>query len=185
MSRKRKNDIGIEEDKLSTEVQENNHNEEAEEYKKKLAELQQKYDSDIRAIRIAYRDAISHHSKEVEELKNKISTSERNICIMLIKKMLPMIDNINMMHDNINSGSVDSIFGAVKILYSQFSNFLKDMKIKKIDLDLFNPDYHEALEVVETNEHKNGYIMGIIENGYTIENKVIRCAKVKVAKNNE
>jgi len=44
----------------------------------------------------------------------------------------------------------------------------------------FDPNFHEAMEVLEGKE--DGKIVGIVQKGYTLDDKVLRPAKVKVSK---
>lgn len=46
----------------------------------------------------------------------------------------------------------------------------------------FDPHFHEALEVVETNDYKPGIIVHEFAKGYKIGDRVVRVARVKVAK---
>jgi molecular chaperone GrpE len=46
---------------------------------------------------------------------------------------------------------------------------------------LFNPLYHEVIEEVET-EEESGTVVDEIQKGYLLNGKVIRPAKVRVAK---
>ena len=47
----------------------------------------------------------------------------------------------------------------------------------------FNPDYHEPLMQAESSDVADGHIMEEFQKGYTLGGKVVRTAKVKVAKN--
>ena len=49
---------------------------------------------------------------------------------------------------------------------------------------VFNPDYHEPLMQAESSDVADGHIMEEFQKGYTLGGKVVRTAKVKVAKNN-
>jgi molecular chaperone GrpE len=50
------------------------------------------------------------------------------------------------------------------------------------DFATFNPKYHEALMSVESDKHKSGDIVQVLQKGYTMNDKVIRPATVSVAK---
>ena len=47
----------------------------------------------------------------------------------------------------------------------------------------FDPNCHEPLTQVETNEAPDGQVMEEFQKGYTLAGRVVRTAKVKVAKN--
>lgn len=48
--------------------------------------------------------------------------------------------------------------------------------------DAFNPVYHEALVQVESPDHETGAIVEVMQKGYRFKDKVLRPAKVSVAK---
>ena len=50
------------------------------------------------------------------------------------------------------------------------------------DFATFNPKYHEALMQVESDKHKSGEVVQVLQKGYMINDKVIRPATVSVAK---
>ena len=49
----------------------------------------------------------------------------------------------------------------------------------------FDPHQHEALMQTETQDHNDGEVMEELQKGYALHDKVIRTAKVRVAKKNE
>jgi molecular chaperone GrpE len=49
------------------------------------------------------------------------------------------------------------------------------------DFSVFNPKYHEALMQVESDKHKSGEIVQVLQKGYMMNDKVIRPATVSVA----
>ena len=57
------------------------------------------------------------------------------------------------------------------------------LKVEKIKVSgIFNPDEHEALMQVENKEKKTGEIIQELVKGYKLDGKVIKHAKVSVAK---
>ncbi|MFA6119372.1 MAG: nucleotide exchange factor GrpE [Parachlamydiales bacterium] len=46
----------------------------------------------------------------------------------------------------------------------------------------FDPHYHEAMEIIETNDHPDGTIIEEFAKGYKSASRIIRPAKVKVTK---
>ena len=47
---------------------------------------------------------------------------------------------------------------------------------------IFDPELHEALAQVPSEEHESGTIVEVFQKGYLIGDKVLRPAKVSVAK---
>ncbi len=69
----------------------------------------------------------------------------------------------------------------VKMIYSELYSLLEKRGLKPIDAKCkFNPRYHEAL-IKEVGE-SDGVILEELQKGYTLNDKVIRTAKVKISK---
>jgi molecular chaperone GrpE len=49
----------------------------------------------------------------------------------------------------------------------------------------FDPHLHEAVEVEETNEKKDGTIIEELKAGYSLNGRLIRPAAVKIVKNSD
>lgn len=71
----------------------------------------------------------------------------------------------------------------VKMIFNKFSKALESLGVKKIetqDKD-FDVDYHEAVAMVPgMGDDKKGKVIDCIQTGYTLNDKVIRHAKVAV-----
>lgn len=66
---------------------------------------------------------------------------------------------------------------------------LYEMILKKEGIEIlarvggdFDPNYHEALEVIESREYRDGEIVSVIEQGFMHNDELINYAKVKVNK---
>ena len=69
------------------------------------------------------------------------------------------------------------------LIYSKFREFLKQNNVKEIDAlhQNFDVDHHEALTKIPSPEEKlKGKVVDVIQKGYTLNDKVIRYAKVVV-----
>ncbi len=45
----------------------------------------------------------------------------------------------------------------------------------------FDPHFHEAIERVETNEHPEGTVIQVLQEGYLFDGRVLRPSLVRVA----
>lgn len=69
------------------------------------------------------------------------------------------------------------------LIYSKFREFLKQNKVKEIDAlhQEFDVDHHEALTKIPAPDEKlKGKVVDVIQKGYTLNDRVIRYAKVVV-----
>ena len=72
------------------------------------------------------------------------------------------------------------------LIYSKFKKILEQKGLKIMDNPIgkdLNTDYHEAITNIPSPSKKmTGKIIDVIENGYLLNDKIIRFAKVVVAK---
>ena len=70
-----------------------------------------------------------------------------------------------------------------EMIYQSLEKLLVKYGVQAMtDFSVFNPKYHEALMQVESDAHKSGDIVQVLQKGYTMNDKVIRPATVSVAK---
>lgn len=69
-----------------------------------------------------------------------------------------------------------------EMIYQSLEKLLTKYGVKQItDFSVFNPKYHEALMSVESDKHKSGDIVQVLQKGYLMNDKTIRPATVSVA----
>ena len=75
-------------------------------------------------------------------------------------------------------------FKGIEMIENQLKDFLKSEGVEEIKTagEIFNPEFHEAIEEEENGSGESGEILEVLEKGYTLNNKLIRPAKVKVNK---
>jgi len=102
----------------------------------------------------------------------------------LILNILDILDNIYIAEEKLPKDLEENewVKGMLSIK-NQILEFLKNQGVEQIDClkKEFDPNFHEAVEMTESNS-KSGTIIKEIKKGYTLNGKVIRPAKVKIAK---
>ncbi len=81
----------------------------------------------------------------------------------------------------------DALYKGIEMIHKDFKEFLKQKGLKEIEAEgkPFNPNEHEAMMQEETDKHPEDYIVEEFQKGYTLNGRVIRPSKVKVAKKPE
>ena len=75
------------------------------------------------------------------------------------------------------------IMTGVELIYNKFVGILKQNGLQKIETEGadFNTDFHEAIAIIPApNETLKGKVLDCVQAGYTLNDKVIRHAKVAV-----
>ena len=97
-----------------------------------------------------------------------------------VLKILPLIDNFELALKN--KKSTDEFCKRIEMIYAQFVQLLEELGVKPIDTKekKFDPYFHEALLTEESD--KDDIILEELQKGYTLHDRVIRHAKVKIGK---
>jgi molecular chaperone GrpE len=80
-----------------------------------------------------------------------------------------------------NGGKTEDIIAGLEMVTKEFSKMLKEEGVEEIKCEKFDPNVCEALDTVESKD-EDGSILEIYQKGYTINGRLLRAAKVKVAK---
>ena len=99
-----------------------------------------------------------------------------------ITAILPVLDDFERAIAD-QSDDPAAIKEGMKLIFQKFQKTLESLGVKKIETDGvdFNVDYHEAIaQVPGMGEEKVGKVIDCVQTGYTLNDKVIRFAKVAV-----
>ena len=112
--------------------------------------------------------------KEKEELR-------QNGGEKAVEAILPVLDDFERALKD-KSEDPDAIRAGVEMIYNKFIKVLGGLGVKKIDTDNidFNVDFHEAIAMVPGLDNYKGKVIDCVQNGYMMNEKVIRHAKVAV-----
>lgn len=102
----------------------------------------------------------------------------------LILKLLPLIDNFDRTLQAAEAEhSYESLVEGVTLTLKHILEMLAREGLQPIEAVgmQFDPEYHEALMLEETDEYEDNTIIEEIEKGYTLNGKVLRPSRVKVA----
>ncbi len=102
----------------------------------------------------------------------------------VITKILPVIDDMERAIENgKKTDDVATLREGMELIYKKFLKILEGEGVKTIETlgKDFNVDYHEAIAMVPgQDDDKKGKVIDCVQTGYTLNDKVIRYAKVAV-----
>lgn len=146
-------------------------------------------------------DACQKESKEWQEKFIRASADLENFQKRIVKEraiwaeqaqteiftsMLDIIDDFDraLSHTPENSSKeVDAMRQGFEMIYSAFYKMLDQYGIKEMsEVNVFDPEEHEAMVQVDSAEHESGAVVEIMQKGFKYKDKVLRPAKVSVAK---
>jgi molecular chaperone GrpE len=115
--------------------------------------------------------------KEKEELSKYASAK-------LISELLPVVDNFQRALKAGGEAANDSAYSkGIEMIYRQFVQVLENEGLKAMNPvgQPFDPELHQAIMQVESEEYGEGIVVEVVQEGYWLKDKVIRPAMVKVS----
>ncbi len=122
---------------------------------------------------------INYQKKEQERIIQICNYANES----LISELLLVLDSLELA---ISNSKNSEFLKTLNLLKSQFENILKKNGVELIKTginDKFDPEIHEAIESEKNENFEDDTIIEVISKGYKLNGKIIRPARVKVAKN--
>ncbi len=137
--------------------------------------LQEKSDEVLRRAA----DMDNYRKRLVKESDERVKFANQSV----ILDFLPVIDNIELTLQHTEDGS--PLRQGIELTIKSFKDTLLKHGVKEIESSvgtIFDPAVHDALMMDNSTEFENNAITLCIQKGYTLNDRVIRPAKVKVNK---
>lgn len=164
-------------------------------------ELQREEELEIDYVALAQKEAAEYKDKylrAVAEMQNMQKRAQRDVedatkysVANAAKPMLSVADNLaralSSMTDDLPD-NVKNILEGIKATQRELQNALERIGVVKIAAEAgqpLNPHEHEVMFEVPTAEQGHGTIVQVLEAGYKIHDRLLRPARVSVAKNTD
>jgi molecular chaperone GrpE len=98
----------------------------------------------------------------------------------IIVSLLPVLDDFNRSLKASVKDS-DSLKEGVELVHRKLFQILESKGLKKMEVNgiTFDPDFHEAItQIPVSDEKQKGQVVDVVEDGYMLNEKVLRFAKV-------
>ena len=126
-------------------------------------------------------DLMNYKKEEMERISGLMRYAQEE----LLLKLLPVLDNLERAERQASQQDKESstVQGCLLVI-SQLREFLKSQGVEALHAEgeKFNPELHEAMEEEIAEGKEPGVVLEEIEKGYLLLGKLLRPAKVKVAK---
>lgn len=126
-------------------------------------------------------DFDNYRKRQREETQRRINGARED----LVGKLLPVVDNFQRAIESAEAGhSYDTLVEGVSLTLRQLVELLEKEGLQPIEAvgQQFNPELHEAVMSVETDEYPENTIVEEFEKGYTLNGRVLRPSKVRVVR---
>ncbi|MCY9513502.1 nucleotide exchange factor GrpE [Paenibacillus apiarius] len=115
--------------------------------------------------------------KEKEDLAKYASAK-------VVTELLPVLDNFERaLATGQEASETDSFVKGVDMIFRQIQQVMEQEGVQPMNAvgEPFNPEYHQAIMQVESDEYEEGIVVEEVQKGYMLKDKVLRPAMVKVS----
>lgn len=157
---------------------------------KKAAKKKLKSDKKQDALKEKVEELEDRVKRQMAEFDNFRKRTDREKTVMfetgaksVIEKILPVVDNFERGLAAVPEDEKGGAFAeGMEMIYKQLMSELEKMDVKPILAvgEEFNPDFHNAVMQVESEEYESGIIAQELQKGYTYRDSVVRHSMVAV-----
>lgn len=146
-----------------------------------LAAAQAEAAKNLEGWQRAAADLANYKKRQAEQVQRLRVDITANI----IREILPALDDLDLAFQNVPdtlSEQEASWVEGFKLVQRKLLKILENNNIQPIDTDgEFDPNLHEAITHESSPDHQTNTIIGEVRKGYTIDNRILRPALVRVA----
>ncbi|WP_035906993.1 MULTISPECIES: nucleotide exchange factor GrpE [unclassified Lebetimonas] len=147
--------------------------------RKENEELKQKLDEALRAY------AKCENDKKI--IKKETDALIEYAYEKFAKDLLPVVDSLELAI--VHAGDIenkeeafDKLLEGVELTLKKMLDTFKNHGIEPVEHDEFNPEIHQAIQHVQSEEHEDGAIVDIYQKGYKLKDRLIRPSMVTINK---
>ena len=174
-------------EEVSAEAAENSADGEAIEVKLVSAEEYEALKDELASAKTELASKQDELLRSVAEFANYKKRLERDLALQkvsmkgdIVKRFLPAMDD---MLRALQNAPDDPWVEGIQLIYRKMESVLEAEGITRIAAEgaEFDPNFHEAVSQVESDEHESGFVVDVLQHGYQLGERVIRPAMVIVA----
>lgn len=142
------------------------------------------------ALKVKIDELEDRVKRQMAEFENFRKRTEKEKAAMfetgaksVIEKILPVVDNFERGLASIPEGENDgAVAQGMQMIYKQLMTELENLDVKPIPAvgEEFNPEFHNAVMQVESEEFESGIVAQELQKGYTYRESVVRHSMVAV-----
>ncbi|MGZ6346028.1 MAG: nucleotide exchange factor GrpE [Anaerolineales bacterium] len=144
---------------------------------KQLAEAQ--------SLAAEYKDGWQRSVADFQNYRRRVDADNKdtyqNAIGSIVKRYLPILDDLEraLATRPADLAWVDGI----ELIYRKLKSILEAEGLKRIEAEgqMFDPNFHEAILQESCEGFESGQVIAVVQNGYTLGDRVIRPAQVRVA----
>lgn len=166
------------EESVSKENEENKNNKETEQIDKKESNNEEVEILNNRLLRLQA-DFLNYKSRTEKE---KLSSYGNGVSDMILE-LLPVVDNLERALNTDNSEN-NTFKEGVQMVYTQLMGILDKKGLKEVEAlhKQFDHNVHYGVAFEASDEFEDGIILDVLQKGYTVNDKLVRPAMVRICR---
>jgi len=139
-----------------------------------------------------YHDKMLRAYAELDNAKKRLQKEKEDFLKFanedIISRFLPIVDNFDRAMASVkHTEETDAVLSGIRLVQRELHSLFKDHGVEVIECngEKFDPHLHEAIAVVESDEHPDDTVVEEVQRGYMMKGRLIRPSIVKVSKKSE
>lgn len=144
----------------------------------------------LKAEKATYLDRLARLQAEFDNYRKRSAKEQQDFreyaLADALKQVLPILDSLDRALKTENA-STDDFRSGVDLIDRQFHDVLSRLGVEPIQAagQLFDPNLHQAIQMVDTEEVADNHVVDELQRGYRIKDRLLRPAMVRVAQNSK
>lgn len=141
----------------------------------------------LRAERDSLLDRLARMQAEFDNARKRAAKEQQDYrdyaLVDAIKTLIPVLDSFDRALQT--SPEKSEFHAGVELIHKQLQDALAKIGVRPISAkgEQFDPRFHEAIEMVDTEDAKDHQVLEELQRGYKLKDRLLRPAMVKVARN--
>jgi len=129
------------------------------------------------------REALLRTRAEMDNLhkraEREVEKSRKFAVESLLRDFVPVIDSLDQGIDASGDAGSEGLELTRKLALDTLKRY--GLEVVDPDGEAFDPQWHEAMSMVASDEHESGQVITVLQRGYRLHDRVVRPARVIVA----
>jgi molecular chaperone GrpE len=141
----------------------------------------------LRREKDTLQDRLLRTAAEFDNYRKRVERERRELseyaAADILTDMLPIIDDLERALQASTGSEASAFRRGVELIHKQMTDLLRKRGVKTIEAvgTQFDPRFHEAVMQEVSSDHREGEVMAELRRGYTLGDRLLRPATVKVA----
>lgn len=141
----------------------------------------------LRAERDTLLDRLARTQAEFDNARKRAAKEQQDFrdyaLVDTIRTLIPVLDSFDRALQT--SPEKSEFHMGVELIHKQLQDALAKLGVRPISAkgEQFDPRYHEAIEMVDTEDEEDHKVLEELQRGYKLKDRLLRPAMVKIARN--